>query len=224
MPLRVFVGFDPREALAYRVCCASMRAHAAYPPQIVPLQLAQLRARGIYTRPHEQREGQWWDVISERPMSTEFALTRFLVPYLADFKGWALFCDCDFLWRDDVSKLFALADPKYAVMCVQHCYLPGARKMDAQRNVAYPRKNWSSLMLFNCEHTANLALTPGLVNTRHRDYLHGMAWLLDSEIGALPFEWNWLELKPKAVHFTAGAPDMPGYENAAYAEEWRGYT
>jgi hypothetical protein len=220
---RIFIGFEPREAMAYRVCVASLRQHAKRAPSIYPLSLEDLRRRGIYTRAHEERDGVLWDVISDRPMSTQFAISRFLVPYLTEYKGWALFCDCDFMFRDDVAKLFALADPKHAVMVVKHCYIVRANKMDAQKNVAYPRKNWSSLMLFNCEHPANRALTPGLVNSRHRDYLHGFDWLPDDLIGALPFEWNWIELEAKAVHFTHGCPDLHEYRNTAYADEWRTY-
>lgn len=220
---RIFVGWDEREAQAYRVCVDSMRKHASKPLFVYPLKLAELRRRGLYLRAHERREGQLWDVVSERPMSTEFALTRFLVPYLADHRGWALFCDCDFLFRADVAELFALAEQRYAVMVVKHHYLPPSVKMDNQVNVSYARKNWSSLMLFNCEHPANLILTPGYVSSVHRDVLHGFRWLQDEHIGSLPFEWNWLDLKPKAVHFTEGCPDMPGRESTAFADEWNGY-
>lgn len=221
--LKIFVGFDTREVSAYHVCTASLRRHATQPLMVYPLRLADLRRRGLYTRPHERREGILWDAISDRPMSTEFALSRFLVPALAGYSGWALYCDCDFLWRADVCKLIALADPAYAVMVVKHCYVPAQVKMDGQRNLAYPRKNWSSLMLFNCEHPANLSLNAHAVNARHRDYLHGFGWLNDEQIGALPFEWNWLQLEPLAVHFTNGTPQMPGHESAAYAGEWKGY-
>jgi hypothetical protein len=108
-------------------------------------------------------------------------------------------------------------------MVVKHNYIPHATKMDAQRNVIYARKNWSSLMLFNCAHPAIKALTPAVINNVHRDSLHGFMWLKDEHIGALPFEWNWLELQPKAVHFTDGTPDLPGYEAASYAPEWWSY-
>lgn len=222
--LRVYIGFEPREARAFAVCEASLRKHASIPLAVYALRLDQLRARGLYWRAHETREGQLWDVISERPMSTQFALSRFLVPALCGYEGWALFADCDFMWRADVAELAALADPQYAVMVVKHHYIAGAAKMDAQRNVAYPRKNWSSLMLFNCEHPANRALTPALVNTLPRDDLHAFGWLNDALVGALPFEWNWLELQPKAVHYTEGSPDMPGHEGAAYADEYRAHA
>ena len=221
--MRVFIGWDPREASAFRVCEASLRKHASAPIDVQRLDLTDLRARGIYTRAHEVREGRLWDVISEQPMSTDFAISRFLVPHLCGYKGWALYCDCDFLWRDDVAKLFALARMEYAVMVVKHKYITSETKMDAQINVRYRRKNWSSLMLFNCGHDFNSRLKPVMVNTWHRRDLHGFTWLHDWHIGELPFEWNWLALEPRAVHFTQGTPDVAGYENAAYADEYRSY-
>lgn len=201
-----------------------MRKHSSIRMEIRALDLAQLRKDGLYTRPHQTREGRLWDVISDEPMSTEFALTRFLVPHLMGFKGWAVYCDCDFLWRADIADLFALADPNYALMVVKHQYIAHAGlKMRNQMNVIYPRKNWSSLMLFNCGHPSNKSLTLDMVNKRHRHELHGFNWLREWELGALPFEWNWLELEPRAVHFTKGTPDLPGYEQAAYADEYRSY-
>jgi hypothetical protein len=158
-------------------------------------------------------------------MSTEFALTRFLVPALCRAE-WAVFCDCDFLWRTDIDELLALADPRYAVMVVQHDYTPVEQfKMDGQIQLTYPRKNWSSLVLWNCLHPAHSVL-PELVNTWTGRRLHGFEWLDDKLIGALPEAWNWLEghsspaLDPKAVHFTRGTPDLPGYEQVPYAGEW----
>lgn len=219
-----FLGFDSRAPDAFRVCEASLRAHASVPVDVHPLELAELRGLGLYTRPHEVRDGRLWDAISQEPMSTEFALTRFLVPHLMRYKGWAMYCDCDFMWRADIAELLALADPTCAVMVVKHRYLAhhGA-KMQGQLNVVYPRKNWSSLMLFNCAHHANKRLNLKAVNQRHRHELHGFFWLHEWEIGSLPFEWNWLELEPKAVHFTAGTPDLPGYERSAYGDEYRSY-
>ena len=226
--LKVFVGYDRREVPAYQVCVASLVKRSRIQLDVTPLVEPHLRALGIYTRLHEERDGQLWDVISDAPMSTEFALTRFLVPHLAGYGGWALFCDCDFLWRADVAELLALADPRYAVMCVQHDHRPvEERKMDRQAQTHYARKNWSSLVLWNCCHKANRALTPALVNTAKGRDLHAFAWLDDEQIGGLPETFNWLEgwsshdIEPAAVHYTRGCPDMPGYEDAAYADEWR---
>ncbi len=222
--MRIFAGFDSRAPAAFNVCRDSLLRHASASVDMRKLDLAQLRADGLYTRPHEERDGRLWDVISEAPMSTEFALSRFLVPHLAGFDGWAVYCDADFLWRADVAELFALADDKYAVMAVKHQYEAQlGPKMNGQVNVAYPRKNWSSLLLWNCGHPANRKLTPELVSSWHRNALHGFQWLYDWHIGGLSFEWNWIQMEPKAVHFTAGTPDLPGYEDSDYADEYRSY-
>lgn len=213
-PPDVFVGFDPREPQAYRVCVASMRAHASRPLTIAPIVEPHVRAMGLYTRPHERRDGRLWDVLSAAPMSTEFALTRFLVPQLAR-SDWALFCDCDFLWRADVHRLFAQADPARAVLVVPHRQEVGSSvKMDGQVQTAYPRKNWSSLMLWNVRHPKH-AVLPELMRTWPGRRLHGFEWLDDADIGFLPEAWNWLEghsspqIEPAAVHHTRGTPDMP---------------
>ena len=229
--LKVFVGFDPREALAYQVCVASLLARSSLRLEVTPLVQAHLRAVGLYSRPECWRGKQRWDEISQAPVSTEFALTRFLVPRLAGFAGWALYCDCDFLWRADIAELLALTEPDKAVMLVPHDHRPEETvKMDGRLQVGYPRKNWSSLMLFNAAHAAHRNLGLADINGRPGRALHAFCWLEDAEIGALPEAWNWLEswsdpaIEPKAVHFTRGTPDMPGHENAAYAEEWRGYA
>ena len=225
MNSQVFIGFDSREVAAYQVCVRSLRARSAGAIAVEPVLEPHLRGLGLYRRRHEHRDGRLWDTLSAAPMSTEFALTRFLVPALCRAE-WAVFCDCDFLWRTDVDELFALADPRYAVMVVQHAYTPVEQfKMDGQIQLAYPRKNWSSLVLWNCLHPAH-AVLPELVNTWAGRRLHGFEWLDDELIGALPEAWNWLEghsspaLDPKAVHFTRGTPDLPGYGQVAYAGEW----
>ncbi len=222
----VFVGFDPREAAAYEVCVQSLQRRSRRPPPVQPLREPLLRAAGLYRRQHERRDGLLWDTLSGAPMATEFALTRFLVPQLAE-APWAIYCDCDFLWRADVAELLRLADPRYAVMVVQHDYAPAeTRKMDRQVQLAYPRKNWSSLMLWNCRHPAHAGLGE-CVNAWAGRRLHGFEWLDNRHIGALPESWNWLEghspahIEPKAVHFTRGTPDMPGYADVPFADEWR---
>lgn len=160
-------------------------------------------------------------------MSTEFALTRFVVPSITT--GLALFVDCDVLARANVEDIFHRAERERdkALWCVKHTHspLPGI-KMDGQIQSAYPRKNWSSLMLFDCDHPANRRLTPDFVNTAKGLDLHQMCWLDDCLIGDLDQSWNWLaghsdpEIDPDIVHFTDGTPNLPGYENAPYAEEW----
>jgi lipopolysaccharide biosynthesis glycosyltransferase len=161
-------------------------------------------------------------------MSTEFAISRFLTKELAG-KGWALFMDCDVLIRRDLNYLMQEADPRYAVMCVQHPnYVPPeTTKMDGQLQTLYARKNWSSVMLFNCDHPSNKALTVEMVNTLPGRDLHRFCWLKDEEIGALDPAWNWLvgtsdpSINPGIVHFTAGGPWLSDYENVPYADEWR---
>lgn len=225
MDFQVFVGFDPREVDAYQVAVHSLRAHCPG-ARVEPLLLPHLRGLGLYRRPHERRDGGLWDVISGAPMATEFAITRFLVPHLAR-TDWAIFCDGDFLWRADIGALAALADPRCAVMVVPHDYRPmEAMKMDGQVQTRYARKNWSSLMLWNCRHPAHARL-PELVNRWAGRRLHAFEWLDDAQIGHLPEAWNWLEghsslaIDPKAVHFTRGTPDMAGYEAVDFADEWR---
>ena len=168
-----------------------------------------------------------WDDISEAPMSTEFAISRFLTPTLAE-TGWALFVDSDVLVRRDIHELFDLADSKKAVMCVKHAHEPPEhQKMNAQEQLRYARKNWSSVVLYNCDHPANKRLTVEMVNTLPGRDLHRFVWLEDSEIGELSIEWNWLvgysnpKIAPKLAHFTNGVPLIPGYENVSYADEWR---
>jgi hypothetical protein len=224
--LSLFIGYDPREDSAYKVCAHSAKKRSTLPLEIAPIKLDDMRTRGLYRRPTEMRGHQLWDVISDAPMSTEFAISRFLTLHLSK-TNWALFCDCDFLWLDDIAKLAALADERYAVMCVQHNHQPlEATKMNNQAQVHYARKNWSSLMLWNCKHPANAELTVDVINTVPGRDLHRFFWLKDSEIGALPSRWNWLEghsdpaIIPGAVHYTRGGPWFDHMKDCGYAQEW----
>lgn len=228
----IYIGYDPREADAFAVCRGSLLKHMIESVPVNALVLAQLQADCLYQRPIEKISGRMIDVKSRRSdyngeMSTEFAISRFFVPMVAR-EGWALFMDSDMLVRRDIGELFALADPSKAVMCVQHSYKPSRReKMNGQLQTPYRRKNWSSLMLFNCEHPANARLTLDLLNESPGKYLHQFCWLRDSEIGALPPEWNFLEGEstavdnPAIVHFTNGVPSRRGYEKSPHADEWR---
>ncbi len=233
--LEVFVGWDAREALAWQVCVASMQAHAAdYPLPVRPIGRRLLEDEGLYTRPTEVHGNQLWDVISQQPMSTDFSLARYWVPQIASGAAWALFCDCDFLWRADPREILAHADPRCAVMVVPHRHEPAeTEKMTGQMQTAYFRKNWGSLVLWNLRHAGVRRLSRGDLNSWHKHDLHGLRWLAPMEIGFLPEDWNWLEgvsptlgqdaIEPKAVHFTQGTPDMPGYEVSPHADEWRSY-
>jgi lipopolysaccharide biosynthesis glycosyltransferase len=166
-------------------------------------------------------------------MSTEFAVSRFLTPHLAkqmfrgENAGWAVFMDCDILARDSIQKLFGLADKKYAVMVVKHHHDPDYQvKMEGQAQTKYERKNWSSVVLWNCEHPANAELTLETINTLPGRDLHRFCWLDDDEIGELDPCWNYLvghtqiNHEPRLVHFTDGPPTMRGYEHVDYADEF----
>ena len=214
--MKVFVGYDTREDIAYQVCKHSLEARNK-DVIVKPLKQADLRDAGWYTRP------------VDRLASTEFTFTRFLIPELTNFSGWALFCDSDIIFLDDVKELFDQADDKYAVMCVKHDYAPKEGiKMDGQVQTVYPRKNWSSVMLFNCAHPSNAKLNMDLVNEPEINgaYLHRFSWLTDEEIGDLSYEWNFLvghykDGSPKALHYTEGGPWFENYRNCEFHTEWK---
>lgn len=231
--LSVWVGWDPRESAAFAVTRHSVLRHSG---QIIPIRglvLDQLRERGEYTRPTEIRDGLMYDVISEHPMSTEFACSRFLVPFLAK-RGWALFMDCDMMVRRPLNNLFEQIDKEHgdkAVVCVKHQHEPTeTKKMDGQVQSQYARKNWSSFMFFNCEHEANRSLidSTSMANSLPGRDLHRFCWLKDDDIGEIGPEWNYLvgytdpAIDAANVHWTDGVPSMPGHEDAEYANEyWR---
>lgn len=220
---RIFIGYDPREQEAFDVCSKSIARRASSPLRIERLGLDDLRSRNLYYREWRSEGNQRYDLVDGKPFSTDFSFSRFLVPRLCDYSGWALFVDCDFLFLEDVAELFAHRDEKYAVMVVKHDYSPTrGLKMDNQIQESYPRKNWSSLILWNCGHKANEILTPGVVNTQTGRWLHGFSWLENEQIGALPRTWNWLEghSKPSAIHFTRGGPWFAEWQRVEYAPDW----
>lgn len=224
--LRIYIGFDRREQEAYDVAEYSLRRHSSRPVVVTPLILARLQASGLSQRPYRIHRHSLWDVLSDAPCSTEFSNTRFVTPLLAQ-AGWALFTDCDMLFLGDVALLFALADPRYAVMVVKHQHEPvETEKMDGCEQTRYARKNWSSVMLWNCDHPSNRSLTLKMLNSVPGRDLHQFCWLTDDEIGELPATWNWLvgvQPKPdgvKLAHYTLGLPFMAGYEAAAYSNLW----
>jgi len=232
MAVPVYVGWDSREDEAFQVCDFSLRRNASVPVDVHAIVLSKLRDSGLYTRPTEKRDGQLWDVISEAPMSTEFAISRFFVPLLAKNdgikEGWAIFCDCDFLWLGDVAELVAEADPAKALCCVQHKHEPKeTTKMDGQLQVLYARKNWSSMMLFNLAHPAHDRLTLEMLNSVPGRDLHRFCWLEDDEIGAVAPDWNWLEgwsplgdKTPRVIHYTRGGPWMEGWKDVQFGDLW----
>lgn len=189
--------------------------------------MSDLRRRDLYKRPTSHKDGQLWDGISGAPMATEFAITRFFLPHIAGQEGWALFADCDILCRHDIAELFAMADPQYAVMVVQHPPLDATGvKMDGAAQLPYARKNWSSVMLWNLGHPAHAALTLATLNGIPGRDLHRFFWLDDALIGALPPRWNWLEgysppdPDPAIVHLTRGGPWFRECQDVEYGEAW----
>ena len=217
MSLKVFVGWDPREKIAWEVCRHSiLRRTDATQIAITPLIQAELRAAGVYRRPADLKA------------STEFSLTRFLTPALAGTNGFAIFVDCDFLFLTDIAIVLDEIDPNKAISVVKHDYRPtDAVKMDGCIQHLYPRKNWSSFIVFNCSHPSVKALTPDVVNTAEPAYLHRFMWLADEEIGELNRGWNYLEgwypntiEGVKAIHYTRGGPWFKHMENCGFAGEW----
>jgi lipopolysaccharide biosynthesis glycosyltransferase len=220
------MGWDSREDVAYQVAQKSCRANSSRRVEIHPLKAPDLYARRMLWRPVERDDGQTIDHLSNAPQSTEFATSRFLVPFLHR-KGWALFADCDVVFLGDVAELFALTDDRCAVMVVKHQHNPSeTTKMDGQPQLAYYRKNWSSVILWNCDHPANMRLTLGMVNWWPGSCLHRFCWLKDEEIGSLPSEYNWLvnvepkPAEPRIVHFTLGGPWLPGWTPKEHDEIW----
>lgn len=227
---RIYIGWDAAESRAYNVAAHSLHAHAHTRHDVHRLALERLQALGIYQRPtHRIENGQLYDAISEAPMSTGHAIGRFFAPYLCNYNGWALFTDGDVLFRDNVAELFALTDEQYAVMCVHHAPMPEqGEKKAGHVQTQYARKNWSSVLLFNCGHPSNLALSLEVLNSWPGRDLHAFQWLKDEEIGELPQRWNYLvgvttpaPLHVSLAHFTLGTPDVPGHEEDPFADEWR---
>jgi hypothetical protein len=211
--IKVFIGYDPREAAAYSVLAHSIHARASVPVAVVPVMLSELK--GVLTRERHPLQ------------STDFSFSRFLTPFLSDFQGWSVFMDCDMLVLDDIARLYALRDERYAVMVVKHDHVPKeTRKFLDQPQTAYQKKNWSSVMLFN--NAQCRALTPDYVNTASGLELHQFKWLANDErIGEIPARWNHLvgysapNRDVSLVHYTLGGPYFQEYRDCEYADEWR---
>lgn len=208
----VFIGYDGRETVAYNVLAHSINARASRPVTAAPVMLSQLK-----TVFHRERH----------PLqSTDFSFSRFLTPHLSEYTGWSVFMDCDMLMLDDIAKLWALRDERFAVMVVKHEHVPKEeRKFLNEPQSKYGKKNWSSVMLFN--NARCRALTPDYVNTASGLELHQFKWLGDDQlIGALPDRWNHLvgysPPRPDAalVHYTLGGPYFDEYRDCEYSKEW----
>ncbi len=209
--VNIVIGFDQREAVAYHVFCQSILEKTSVPVRFLPLVKKSLAG---YQERHQDG-------------SNAFTYTRFLCPHLMDYQGWALFADGDMVCNDDIAKLWSLRDPGKAVQVVKHDYQTKAfQKYLGNKNENYPRKNWSSVILWNCAHPANRVLTPQFVADKDGAFLHRFKWLDDALIGDLPKEWNWLateyEPNPQArlVHYTLGTPCFSEYKDADMAQDW----
>lgn len=199
------------EAIAYHVFCQSVITNSSLPVQFLALSQNTLDN-------YQEIHGDG---------SNQFIYSRFLTPYLNNFTGWAIFADGDMVCNADIAELWALRDESKAVQVVKHDYKTKQKvKYLGNKNEDYPRKNWSSLVLWNCGHPANIVLTPEFVSDKPGSYLHRFSWLSDDLIGELPKEWNWLAIEypdnpmAKIVHFTLGTPCFKEYANTSMASLW----
>lgn len=215
--VKMFIGFDSRQMAAYDACRLSVKDYSNI--EVYPINLVSLKHNGLFWR-------------SQGEESTEFAFTRFLAPYLKGFYGYAIFCDSDFIWQCDPLEILDHVDSKNAVSVVKHNISESQVKpfkMDGKKQMWYPRKNWSSLMVFNCDHPFTKRLTPNTVSESPAGYLHEFSWCHDDTIGSLPHTYNYLVgyyndiPNPKAIHYTDGGPWHPGYENCEFADRWNHY-
>jgi lipopolysaccharide biosynthesis glycosyltransferase len=209
--LKCYVGYDPREAVAYHTFCNSIITRATKPVSFSPLALNTLSG---YDEKHTDG-------------SNAFIYSRFLVPHLQNYEGWALFADGDMICNADMAELFSYADDTKAVMVVKHDYKTKyPRKYLGNKNEDYPRKNWSSVILWNCGHPKNKILTPDYISTSTGSHLHRFSWLDDGEIGTIKHCWNWLVSEyaynpsAKLLHYTVGTPCFQEYADCDHADQW----
>lgn len=230
--MKIFMGYDPRDHMAFQVAEQSIRNHATCPVDVIPVTDWGLRRKGLYWREYRvDRNGQMWDDRDGKPFSTQFSFTRFAVPALNDYRDeWVLFMDPDMMFRGDIAALEDVDRTGRAVMCVQHDHTPKEDvKMDGVLQTRYLRKNWSSFMYMN---TAKCrSLTPFQVNNATGAALHAFTWTMDDLIGELPKTWNFLagyddpaECDPLNVHFTLGTPDMDHAPATPWDAEWWAVT
>ena len=210
-PIPVFVGYDPREAVAYHTCVNSIIRHASKPVAIIPLAL---NLFSDYTETHTDG-------------SNQFIYSRFLVPHLMEYTGHAIFIDGDMIVRADITELWDLRNPGLDVQVVKHDYKTRMPiKYLGAKNEDYPRKNWSSVILWNCNSFPNRRLTPEFVQRSTGSELHRFSWIEDDRIGELPKEWNWLpdEYGPnpdaKLLHYTLGTPCFHEFADTPQGNEW----
>jgi lipopolysaccharide biosynthesis glycosyltransferase len=209
--ITIVVGFDQREAIAYHTFTQSVIEKSSRPVFFIPVALNTLNG---FKETHKDR-------------SNDFIYSRFLTPYLNNFEGWAIFADGDMICQSDIRELWDLRDESKALLVVKHDYLTKAnRKYLGNINENYPRKNWSSLILWNCAHPKHSILTPNFISNQSGQFLHRFSWLDDSDIGDLPKEWNWLALEypinnsAKIIHYTLGTPCFKDYRDTDMSDIW----
>lgn len=209
--ISIVVGFDQREAIAYHVFCQSVIQNATNPVSFLPLAENALKD-------YKEAHGDG---------SNRFIYSRFLTPYLMSFDGWAIFADGDMVCQADITELWNLRDSSKAVQVVKHDYQTKAsKKYLGNINENYPRKNWSSVILWNCGHPDNNVLTPEFIQSQPGSFLHRFSWLREDLIGELPLEWNWLaieypeNLNAKLIHYTLGTPCFKDYAETSMSDKW----
>ena len=209
--INLFIGYDARESVVFHTCVNSIIRRSTTPISVTPLALNNL---DIYNEHHSDG-------------SNPFIYSRFLVPFLQNYSGWAIYIDGDMLLRDDISKLWDLKESEKALLVVKHKYKTKSKiKYMGSKNEDYPRKNWSSVVMWNCSHPSNKILTPQYVEQSSGSFLHRFSWLPDDLIGDLPIEWNWLpdefgyNKNAKLNHFTIGAPCFHEYATVSMGDEW----
>lgn len=209
--IKIVVGFDQRESVAYHTFIQSIIEKTSLPVAFIPLAINSLHG---YKETHTDK-------------SNDFIYSRFLTPYLNEFQGWAIFVDGDMLCRQDIKELWDLKDESKALQVVKHNYQTQAsHKYLGNINQNYPRKNWSSVILWNCKHPKHKILTPEFIEKQTGKFLHRFSWLDDNEIGDLPKEWNWLAIEypenrdAKLIHYTLGTPCFKDYQDTSMADLW----
>jgi lipopolysaccharide biosynthesis glycosyltransferase len=210
-PIPIFIGYDPREAIAFHTCVNSIIRHASQPVSIMPLALNNFQD---YTETHTDG-------------SNQFIYSRFLVPHLMDYQGQAIFMDGDMIVRGDIAELWAMRDLGKDVQVVKHDYKTRMPvKYLGSKNEDYPRKNWSSVMIFNCQNFPTRKLTPDYIQKSTGAHLHRFEWTTDDRVGTLPPEWNWLPDEyganpdAKLLHYTLGTPCFHEFADTPQGSEW----
>mgnify|MGYP001459097508 CR=1 FL=1 len=217
-PLRIYIGFDERETIAWHVLVNSIMDSSSKPVTFMPLNLKNLNS---------------FDLAKEdKRASNSFSYSRFLVPFLSGFNGKAIFMDCDMLMTTDIYQILEETENlSKAVHLVKHDYKSKVtEKYLGNKQENYPRKNWSSFVVWNCSHAKNKILTPEYIKSASPAHLHRFLWLEDSEIGELERDWNWLVTEyevtnqtplPKNIHWTLGGPYFNEYADSDFSDLWR---